>query len=111
MFNIENRKKGKSRNRVYSPPLIVRYNLLLGEGPLSRKDRTEQVRGRHLSIFPVLKEMIDRKGGDLSGGQYPQLVIARALIGSPKMILIDEPRKESKCSEDTAKRFERHLIV
>ncbi|MFJ5793436.1 ATP-binding cassette domain-containing protein [Bacillus atrophaeus] len=93
------------------PSLTVRYNLIRRRTSVKKRpDGTGK--GRHLSIFPVMKEMIDRKGGDLSGGQEPQLVIARALIGSPKMILVDdEPRKESRCSEDTAKRFERHLIV
>lgn len=70
--------------------LTVRENLLLGEEPLPKKKRTGQVKEEIFQWFPVLKEMLDRKGGDLSGGQQ-QLAITRALMGNPKIILLDEP--------------------
>ncbi|WP_456280229.1 ATP-binding cassette domain-containing protein [Bacillus sp. K7] len=71
--------------------LTVRENLLLGEEPLPKKKRTGQVKEEIFQWFPVLKEMLDRKGGDLSGGQQQQLAITRALMGNPKIILLDEP--------------------
>ena len=69
--------------------LSVEENLRVGL--LARRDRLRDIPEFIFEIFPVLKQMLSRRGGDLSGGQQQQLAIGRALILNPKLLILDEP--------------------
>lgn len=77
------------QGRQIFPLLTVEENLLIGLP--ARADKLRAVPDFIYQLFPVLKQMLKRRGGDLSGGQQQQLAIGRALVLDPKLLILDEP--------------------
>lgn len=76
------------QGREIFPRLTVEENLLMGLAP---RPRGTAIPERIFAMFPVLKQMLRRRGGDLSGGQQQQLAIGRALAAGPRLLILDEP--------------------
>ena len=78
------------QGREIFPQLTVEENLRIGLGS-RRGGRRGGIPDRVFQLFPVLKQMLQRRGGDLSGGQQQQLAIGRALVLEPRLLILDEP--------------------
>lgn len=79
------------QGRDIFPQLTVEENLRLGLP--CRSDGAKEIPEKIYELFPVLKDMLSRRGGDLSGGQQQQLAIGRALVIEPKVLILDEPNE------------------
>ena len=77
------------QGRMIFPKLTVEENLKIGLE--ARTDGRKNIPDEVFDLFPLLKNFLVRKGGDLSGGQQQQLAVARAMVGDPKILILDEP--------------------
>lgn len=77
------------QGRMIFPLLSVKENLLVGL--TARMDKSQTIPDHIFDLFPILRDMLNRRGGDLSGGQQQQLAIGRALAMDPKFLILDEP--------------------
>src|SRR6202043_1582255 len=92
LSTVERARRGIAyvpQGREIFPLLTVEENLETGYAPLRRDART--IPDDVYSLFPVLRDMLRRRGGDLSGGQQQQRAIGRALVMRPRLLLLDEP--------------------
>jgi urea transport system ATP-binding protein len=92
LSSVERARRGIAivpQGREIFPLLTVEENLQTGFGTLPRHDR--RIPDQIFELFPILKTMLRRRGGDLSGGQQQQLAIGRALVMRPRLLVLDEP--------------------